>query len=131
MRVMPDPAARNILTRPTPIAQINSEDEGKEYLVFCILTKINPRDGNEVVNVQRRGYAFEGEPSLYLNLHLTDDTDTIFGRVDRWKYDALAKPIIDRGGPGKHLYAIKGRLLGGSGFRLLQISNVRYIGERK
>jgi hypothetical protein len=60
---------------------------------------------------------------------LTDDTDTIFGKIDRFKFADIGRPIIDRGRVGKALYAVKGRVRGGSSFRMISIKSVRYIGD--
>ena len=128
-RIMPDPAERNIFTIPTPIIDIQIEEETYEVLVFCTLGKINPRDENEVVMVARRGYEINDGMTHSLNLQLTDDTDTIFGKIDRYKYAALGPEIVSRGRVGKALYAIKGTVRGGSSFRMISIKMVRYLGD--
>ena len=128
-RLMPDPAERNIHTPPTKIIDIQVTEEDQTVLVFCTLSKINPRDENEVVMIARRGYEIKDELTTSLNLQLTDDTDTVFGKIDRWKFPQLGKAIVDRGRVGKALYAVKGRVRGGSSFRMISIKNIRYIGD--
>ena len=128
-RLLPDPAERNINTPPTAIENVQIKSNDYDVLVFCKLSKINPRDENEVVIVARRGYTIKDSNTTSLNLQLTDDTDTIFGKVDRWKFKKLGRPIIDRGRLGKALYAIKGKVRGGGSFRMIMIQNVRYIGD--
>lgn len=128
-RLMPDPLERNIVTHPLPIIDVQIKADSYDVLVFCTLTKINPRDENEVVIVARRGYEVKDGFTTSLNLQLTDDTDTIFGKIDRFKFAKLGREIVDRGRPGKALYAIKGTVRGGSSFRMLNISAVRYIGD--
>lgn len=129
-RVLPDPAARNIHTPPTPIKEVEIKNHDYDVLVFCILSKINPRDENEAVNIARRnGKVMTGNLTASLNLQLTDDTDTIFCKVGRYDYVRLGKEIVDRGKPGKLLYAIKGVVKGGGSFRMIMAKNVRYIGE--
>lgn len=128
-RLMPDPLERNIVTHPMPIIDVQIKADSYDVLVFCTLTKINPRDENEVVIVARRGYEVKDGFTTSLNLQLTDDTDTIFGKIDRFKFAKLGREIVDRGRPGKALYAIKGTVRGGSSFRMLNISAVRYIGD--
>jgi len=128
-RLMPDPLERNIVTHPTPIINVQIKAESYDVLMFCTLTKINPRDENEVVIVARRGYEVKDGFTTSLNLQLTDDTDTIFGKIDRFKFAKLGQEIVDRGRTGKALYAIKGRVRGGSSFRMVNISAVRYIGD--
>jgi DNA-directed DNA polymerase III PolC len=128
-RLMPDPAERNIYTPPTNIKDIKITDEDQTVLVFCTFTTINPRDENEAVMVARRGYEVKDGLTASLNLQLTDDTDTVFGKIDRWKYPKIGKDILDRGGAGKTLYAVKGRVRGGTSFRMISIDAVRYIGR--
>jgi DNA polymerase III alpha subunit len=129
-RIMPDPGERNIHTAPMKVKDVQITGEEYETLVFVTLSKINPRDENEAVNIARRGgRVIEGDLTASLNLQLTDDTDTIFGKIDRWKFRDLGKPIIDRGRVGKALYAIKGKVRGDSSFRMISIKNVRYVGD--
>lgn len=128
-KIMPDPRERNIHTAPTMIAKIEPMAQQYEVLVFCTFTKINPRDENEAVRVAKRGYKITDGQTAYLNLMMTDDSGTIFGQVPRWKYNTLGKAIVDRGKPGKCLYAIKGKVRGGSSFRMVAIDVVRYLGD--
>lgn len=128
-RLLPDPAAKNILSSPTPIIEAQPTDDEQDFLFFCTPTKINPRDENEVVIVARRGYEIKDGKTTSLNLQLTDDTDTIFGKITRWDYERLGRPIVDKGRVGKALYAVKGTMRANAGFRMVTIKNVRYIGD--
>lgn len=131
-KALPDPAERNIHTPPTRIKDITIRGEDYDVLIFCVLSKINPRDENEAVNIARRGgKVMTGDLTASLNLQLTDDTDTIFGKVSRWSYKELGKPVVDRGQPGKCLYAIKGTVRGGdpNSFRMVMIKNIRFISD--
>jgi hypothetical protein len=58
-----------------------------------------------------------------------DDTDTIFGKITRWQFEKLGRPIVDHGRLGKALYAVKGKMRANTNFRMITISNVRYIGD--
>ncbi len=128
-RLLPDPAQRNIHTPPTPIIDVQIQQEDYDVLVFCTLSKINPRDENEAVNVARRGHEIKDGKTTSLNLQLTDDTDTIFAKIDRFKYADMGKAIVERGRVGKALYAVKGRVRGGSTFRMISIKAIRHIGD--
>ena len=128
-RVLPDPTERNIHTPPTPIEKVQITGEDYDVLIFCTFSKINPRDENEAVQIARRGYEIKDGKTASLNLQCTDDTDTIFGKITRWDYDRLGKEIVDRGAPGKALYAVKGRVRGNTTFRMITIKGVRYIGD--
>jgi hypothetical protein len=129
-KIMPDPAERNIFTPPTIIKNIVPELKKKTYLIYCTPTRIQPRDENEAVLVAKRGYEVKGQ-TAYLNLRLTDDTDTVFGKVSRFDFDRIGREIVDRGRPGKALYAMKGtvQLFPGSTFRAFNVSSIRYIGD--
>jgi DNA polymerase III alpha subunit len=126
-RVMPDPRAMNILTVPTPIKEIQITGQEYEVLVLCTMAKINPKNENEDINVMKRGGRVLSGPALSLGLHLTDDTDNIYAKVNRFDYEVLAKPIINRGRATKALYAIKGTVP--RDFRMINIQRVRYIGD--
>jgi DNA polymerase III alpha subunit len=129
-RVMPDPSERNIFTPPMKVKDIQIEAQDYNALLFCTFAKINPRDENEAVKVARRGgREIVGEPTASLNLQMMDDTDIMFGKISRWNFVNLGQPIVDRGRPGKALYAVKGVVKGGSSFRMMMIENVRYIGD--
>lgn len=126
-RVMPYPHERNIMTQPTKVNDIQVDGtEGRKFLVFVTPMKINPKDENEDINVAKRGYAFKG-PHLSLGMHIADDTGSIYAKVSRFDYDKIAKSIIDRGRPGKSMYAIVGTVP--KDFRMLSIIMVRYIGD--
>jgi DNA-directed DNA polymerase III PolC len=124
-RIMPDPTVKNIHSPVTQV--IDVQTNGQEYtaMVFAVVQQIKPRDENETVNVAKRGYAVKG-PTQSLNLTIADDTDRIFGKIDRFKYEKIGKEIVDRGRPGKALYAFKGKVP--PNFRMIRIENVRFIG---
>ena len=128
-RIMPDPAARNISTPPTRIADIELTGIDYTVVVFCTFSDINPRDENEAIHVAKRGYEIKDGMTSSLNLQMKDDSGIIFGKIDRWKYPKIGKEIVDRGAPGKSLYAVKGRVRGGGTFRMISIDFVRYIGK--
>lgn len=133
-RLLPNPEERNIFTPPTPIGKLELQANDQNVLLFCTFTRINPRDENEAVKIAQRGYEITDGKTASLNLHLTDDTGMVFGKISRWDYQRLAPQIIDRGRVGKALYAVKGVFKGHGGnknqtFRMVLIQNVRYIGD--
>lgn len=128
-RIMPDPTERNITTLPTPIIEAQPEDYDQSFVFFCTPTNINPRDENEAVKVAKRGYEIKNGPTQSLNLQITDDTDTIFALVSRFDYARMGKAIVDRGRPGKALYAIKGTMRANSSFRMIMVQMIKYIGD--
>jgi len=125
--ILPDPRELNIYTKPTRICDIIPDGtEQGEFVVFVVVKKIAPRDENEEVNVAKRGYKLKG-PSLKLNLRIADDTEEMLAMVSRYDYDRVAKPIIDRGGVNKSLYAFKGKCM--KDFKMMIINRAIYIGE--
>ena len=114
-------------TRQLIDAQCTGRKE--DMVVVARVIDINPRDHNEVGNLaKRKGRRING-PHLFLNLVIEDDTDRILARVNRYDYERVAKPIIDRGDAGNAIYGFKGRLL--PDFRLIEIDRAKYLGSMK
>lgn len=125
-KLMPDPAERNIFTPPTKIIDVVTKGFDYDVLLFCTPNQIKPRDENEAVNVAKRGGRIITGPTQSLNLTLADDTDVIFGKVDRFAFEKMGREFIDRGKPGKALYAVKGRVP--PDFRMVKVNQIRFIG---
>lgn len=127
-RIMPDPKERGIISTPVPVIKVQANGEDHEVMVFCVAENINPRDENEEINVAKRGGRMINDgKTQYLNLRLSDDTDVIFAKISRWDYAKLGAPIVERGRPGKALYAIKGSVP--KNFRMISVKQVKYIGD--
>lgn len=124
--LMPRPAERNIFTPAKSLINCQVNGQVQEVLVFAVAKEIKPKDENEPLNVQKRGYELKGKTAA-LNLRLLDDTDAIFAKVDRFSFDAAGKPIIERGRAGKAIYAIKGTIP--KNFRMINVKQIRYIGD--
>lgn len=122
----------NILTDPTPLEECTCEAKGgKTVLVIVRVVDINPRNLNEPQLVAKRnGRLIDADKADFLNLVIEDDTDqmraTIWGRL----WDDLAKPIIEEGGAGDVLYALKGKM-GSGDFRAIDVERVKYLGRMK
>lgn len=125
-RHMPDPSARNIHTPATPVIDLQCKGEDYDALCFGVIDAIKPRDENEAVNVAKRGGKRVTGPTQSLNLTFRDDTDRIFAKVDRFAFERIGKQIVERGRPGKALYAIKGTIP--KGFRMIRVKQTRFIG---
>lgn len=127
--IMPDPREKNIFTLPLTLDQVQTTGvEQRDLLVFAVLAQIKPRDENEEMNVvKRNGRRIEDGKTAFLNLRLMDDTDVIFAKVNRWDFEQWGKLIMERGRPGKAIYAIKGHCP--PDFRMIQVKMVRYIGD--
>lgn len=128
--LVPDPVAVNILTQPTRIIDMQQTATDQDFLAYVVFSKISPKDENEIINVEKRGYKLKGA-HLSLGLQMTDDTDTLYGKINVRTYPRFGPDIIERGGPSKHLYCVKGRMPGnakGFDFRMLFIDRIKYIG---
>jgi hypothetical protein len=129
---MPDPAARNIITAPTPIDQIEQGTINNDVLVFCTFSRILHIDVNAPHRVKRRGRRLPG-PTDAVSLLLEDDTGEIWARINGHKLKELGKEVLQRK-PNQSLFAIKGAVLGhrnsdGKHFRMIFINDVHYLGE--
>ena len=120
---------KRIVSEPRAIGSITEEDHESELVVFCVLSKIDLKDENEAVKVaQRGGKVITGEPTASLNLFLKDDTGIMFGKITRWDHERMGVPIVERGGPNKHLYVAKGIMKVSGDFTMMLIRGIRYIG---
>lgn len=118
-----------IVSEPVPLIDCQTTGQDKTVVIVAKVSDINPRDHNELVNVQKRNGRLIKGPHLFLNLVLEDDTDRILARIDRFKFEKVGKPIIDRGDAGNAFYAFKGKLQ--ADFRLIQIDRAIYLGSLK
>jgi len=118
----------NILSEPVPLHKIGPDHHNKSFLVIVRIDKIKPNDENEEVYVARRGgKRISGPHTTRLILKISDDTDEIVAKVHRNHYDKLGKPIVELGGAGKVIYALKGQLAYLDGFRLFNIHRIKYL----
>lgn len=126
-RIMPDPSKRNIHSPNTPLSEARKlEDEA--VMSFVLIDRIVPRDENEEVRVaNRKGKRIEDGKTAYLVLYMRDDTDSMMGRISRYDFEEFGRPIVERGGAGKVLYAVKGVIP--PGFNMMMIKQARYIGD--
>jgi DNA polymerase III alpha subunit len=118
-----------VISETTELIDAQCTGRKEDLVVVAKVIDINPRDHNEVGNLAKRGGRIINGPHLFLNLVIEDDTDRLLARVNRFDYERVAKPIIDRGDAGAALYALKGRLL--PDFRLIEVSRVIYLGSMK
>ena len=121
----------NILTRPTPLVEATCEDmAGRIILAVVRVVDINPRNLNEPQLVQKRGgRMIDADKADFLNLVIEDDTDQIRATVWARNWDECARPIIERGGAGDVLYALKGKM--GDSFRAIDVDRIKYLGRMK
>jgi DNA polymerase III alpha subunit len=128
-----DLPANNIISKHTLIKDVQTNGGDYEVLIIGVLKKLAPKDMNESVNVARRlsngwrGKYPDHEPHLACNIFLTDDTDQIFCQIGRFQYETLARQMLERGGVGKAVYALKG--ICPSNFRMVRVQRIKYLGN--
>lgn len=132
-----DLADVGIVSKPKNIVDVQCGLNG-EVLVIAVMKKIAPKDENEAINVLKRKQRAIGKgdmrydgvlsgPSRALNLFIEDDTDEIFAKIDRFTFEKMGKEVIERGKPGKAIYAIKGTVP--SDFRMISVKRIKYLGD--
>jgi DNA-directed DNA polymerase III PolC len=122
-------SSAGIVSETTPLIEAQCTGRKEDMVVVAKIIDINPRDHNEVGNLAKRGGRRITGPHLFLNLVIEDDTDRLLARINRFDYERVAKPIIDRGDAGNAIYGFKGRLL--PDFRLIEITRAKYLGSMK
>jgi DNA-directed DNA polymerase III PolC len=123
----PDLSAINIVSEPVRIKDIQINGRHQEVMVFAKVVKIAPRDENEEINVAKRGGRRITGPTSSINTFWQDDSDEIFVKIDRFTYERLGRPFLDKARSGKSLYAIKGTCP--PDFRMIKVTQMRYLGE--
>jgi hypothetical protein len=123
-KLHPDFAASNLVSLPTPIAQLHPGIYGV-VTVHALVKRIQPRDLNDLQSVNKRGYRLTGQ-SWVLRLFVYDDTDEILCQIDRDDYMTLGKEIEQRGGQGDVLYGIRGMIP--PTFRMIKVTRMRLLG---
>jgi len=125
-RLMPDARDKNIFTPPKRVVEVRTTGEEHSVLIIGVLQQIKQKDENEPAAVaKRRGRIMKG-PTQSLGLWVADDSDKIYAKVDRFNFDEIGRPILERGGAGKAIYALKGSVP--PDFRMISIKQARFIG---
>jgi len=125
-RLLPNPISAGIVSKTYNLKELQCGIE-ESVVAIAVAVKIDPRDENEEVNIRKRNGVVKKGQTKYLNMFFRDDTDEIFVKIDRFKFNELAIPIIERGRPGKSIYAIKGTVP--NGFRMISVDRIKYIGD--
>lgn len=138
-KLHPDLTKLNIVSTPTPIIKVQCNMEGPqtgkygevEVMIIGIVNKIAPKDENETVNIMKREAAGRKGiltgPTAALNMFVEDDSDEIFCKIDRWKFEEIGRQVVERGRAGKSIWAIKGTVP--KFFRMVSVSAIKFIGD--
>lgn len=108
------------------IKNIQSGDAGEVYCIG-ILKRMTIKDENDEQSLARRKGKIIPDPTKWLSMFIADDTDEIFAKIDRFGFERMAKPMIERGGVGKVLYLIRARVP--DNFRMLNVLGVTHLGS--
>lgn len=121
----PDLTEINIYSEPDKCIDVQPGID-RQVMIFAVVKRINPRDENEPQNVLKRGYVQKG-PDKSLNMFMIDDSGEVFCKINRFDYERMAVPILERGRPGKSIYAIKGTVP--KDFRMISVKAIRFLGD--
>jgi len=120
----------NIVSTPKPIKQVQTNGGWqRDVLIIGVLRKMNLRDENEIVNIARRGYKYTDGDVTSLLMFFKDDTDEIYVKITRHKFERMGREVFERGRVGKAIYAIKGYV--SPDFRGLYPERIKYLGDMK
>jgi len=123
--LMPDPAARNITTRPIEIEFIEGEGREREFMVFAVINSFRVKNENDLEAIEKRGYEIKGNP-LSMVMKIADDTDEMYAKISHKDFMKMGKEVLKNGKPEKALYAIKGIVP--KEFKILLVTGIRFIG---
>lgn len=83
-----------------------------EFVFIGKLVDRNLRDLNEYQSVVKRGGEIIEHDTLFLNMTLEDDTDSIICTIDRFRFEKLGRKIAEQGKVGHDWYLVKGFIKG-------------------
>jgi len=101
------------------------EDKDGEYVFIGKLRQKNLRDLNEYSSLVKRNMKVIDKNNLYLNMNLEDDTDMIICTINRYRYNALGKDIVENGIVDKSWYLVRGTIKGG--WRRINITKIKKL----
>lgn len=107
------------------ISHINDVEKDGTFIFIGKLVDRNLRDLNEYGNVAKRGGKLEKSHTLFLNLTLEDDTDSIICTIDRYKYEKIGKAIAESGKIGEDFYLVKGQMR--NGWRKIYVDRIKKL----
>ena len=104
-----DPAGNGLMVPPTTIRDI---EEPGDYILIGRLIDRNLNDLNDYNKVLKRGHKIE-DHTLYINIIVEDDYDSIMCSIGRFDFERLGGRIIaEEAKVGEDWYLIKGTLSG-------------------
>lgn len=125
-RLVPNLEAARIFTKPLMVSDVQAGIDG-QVLIIGIAERIDLKDENEPGRIARRDGRKLKAPTAFCHLWIRDDTDLIFTKIDRFKFEDLGRRIIEEGKPRRSIFAVKGTVP--SDFRMIKVERVKYLGE--
>lgn len=95
-----------------PINITEIQGDGSYLFIGCLVDR-NLRDLNEYQSVVKRGGKIIKDHTLFLNLTLEDDSDSIICTIDRYSYEEKGKIIAESGKINSDWFLVKGVIKGG------------------
>jgi len=127
-KLHPDLLAIGIASTPVPIIEAIPGAFRHPIMVIGVVKKVAPLNENEPARVARRNGRMLSGPIEALNMFVRDDSgDEIYCKIDRWNFNRVGRPMLEKCRPGKSIYAIKGEVP--VDFRMIKIARVMYLGE--
>ena len=119
-----DPQSMGLSLPPTEIRDI---EEPGEYMVVGRLIDRNLNDLNEYNKVQKRGHKLD-DNTLYLNIIIEDDHDSIMCSIGRYEYERLnGRKIAQEAKVGEEWYLIRGKMSGS--WRGISVNEILNLNE--
>lgn len=100
-------------------------EDGTEcrFLAKSISTSL--RDANEEILIKKRdGEVIKDGKTAFLDIKFADDTDTVPGRIDRWKFEQFGRAISEQHKVGSY-YLVNGKCC--NGFKFIMIKNIKRV----
>jgi DNA polymerase III alpha subunit len=98
-------------------------------VAMVVVDRLNIKDANDEAGIAKRGFAIRGKDTKSLNVFVHDDTGQMFTKVSEALFEKVGQPMIERGGAGKAIYALRGRVRNGD-FRMMHIEKALYLGDK-
>lgn len=99
-------------------------------VVLAVVDRLNIKDANDEAGIAKRGFVLKGNATKSLNVFVHDDTGSIFCKVSEALFEKVGQPMIERGGAGKAIYALRGKVRNGD-FRMLSVEKALYLGDKQ
>ncbi|GAF67617.1 unnamed protein product, partial [marine sediment metagenome] len=118
------PEKIGLMQRLTSIRDLGEPDN---YVIIGRLIDRNLNDLNEYNKVQKRGHKLD-DNTLYLNIIVEDDYDSIMCSIGRYDYERLGGRIIaEQAKVGEDWFLVKGKL--GSKWRGITVDEILNLTE--